>query len=172
MKVKPYAFTGTGAAIGAVAGGPIGLAVGAGAGALIDWWRRKHVLEAPIIQQPNLLGMLPMQMQQNPYAPATLAAIHLQKLKMKPPTKAPSAAEVAALKACQAKAVAAAKAAGAKYAPATTLSQCQAQVTVWNGIAQAKAALAKATQPQPPVGTADGSASGSIDLSASGGFSF
>lgn len=94
-KIKPYAFTGSGAAIGAVVGGPIGLAFGAGLGAVMDWWRKKNAphaapIEATIVPPPPTLHLLPLGMQHQPYAPATLDAIaRLKPLKMKTPAPAP-----------------------------------------------------------------------------------
>lgn len=54
-KAKAYAFSGTGAIVGACAGGPVGMAVGIGVGALIDWWRRKKAAAGSALSPVTML---------------------------------------------------------------------------------------------------------------------
>ena len=88
-KAKTFAFTGTGAAIGAMAGGPPGLVVGAGFGALMDWWRKKNAppppISATIVPPVPALQMLPIKLQRQPYSPQTLDALtNIRKIVMRP----------------------------------------------------------------------------------------
>jgi len=89
--LKTYSFTGAGATIGAMAGGPIGLVCGAGLGAAMDWWRKKNApaaapIAATIVPPVPTLHLLPIAMQQQPYAPTTLDAIaHLKPIRLAPP---------------------------------------------------------------------------------------
>lgn len=93
---KKYGFTGSGAALGAMTGGPIGLVFGAGLGAAMDWWRMKNApppapVAATIVPPVPTLHLLPLQMQQQPFAPATLDAIaHLKPIRMAQPTAKPT----------------------------------------------------------------------------------